>query len=594
VAEVVRSFASSPPPSLEVRRGDRLWMALSRFRDAPLVAFWLLIAAILAAPVLLFLAVAFSPRLFDQGPQWFTLSEFGNAFSGPLLRGIIDSVIVGVSSAVVAAALGFAVAWVVVRTDLPGRRLWSGAMYALLLAPSYLVALGWERLLEPSGVLDVVDLHPGVFRSLFYGPFGVIVVLTAKGVPFAYLAISSALRGLGEEFEAAVRVHGGGPLDSARMVIGLLSPAVWSALAIVFAESVSDFGVAATLANDAHFPVATYTLFNAVEAFPIDFSVAAAVGWVLLGLVALALIAQDRALRSRSYRVLGGRSRPARRVHVAGFARTGTLAVVAGVTLIGIGVPTFGAISASLIDGLGSLIGSHGITVSNYARVLSSGSLRGPLVYSAQLATIAATVTVVLGAVAAKVLSRRGTHVSARALDMTLLTAVALPGIVFAAGYIFTFNLPFITQVGIQLYETTALLVIGYIATALPATSRVLLGSVSQVQESLAEAGRVHGSGALGGWFRTVLPVLARPLIAAWALTFSATLLELPMSQLLYPPDSPPVSIGIQKALMNYDFAGGTAMEVIAVIAALLVVSIVWGAFRLLAPSGWRRLGSTS
>src|ERR1700686_598085 len=222
-------------------------MGLSRFSGAPLIVFWMLIAAILAAPVLLFLAVAFSPRLFDQGPQWFTLSGFGNAFSGPLLRGIIDSLIVGVSSAVVAAALGFAVAWVVVRTDLPGRRLWSGAMYALLLAPSYLVALGWERLLEPSGVLDVVGLQPGVFRSLFYGPFGVIVVLTAKGVPFAYLAISSALRGLGEEFEAAVRVHGGGPLDSARMVVGLLSPAVWSALAIVFAESVRDFGVAATL-----------------------------------------------------------------------------------------------------------------------------------------------------------------------------------------------------------------------------------------------------------------------------------------------------------------------------------------------------------
>lgn len=594
MAEVVTGRAVSPPPGLEVRRGDRLWMAVSRFRDAPLVVFWLLIAAILAAPVLLFLAVAFSPRLFEQGPQWFTLSGFSNAFSGPLLHGIIDSILVGVSSAVAAAALGFGVAWIVVRTDLPGRRLWSGAMYALLLAPSYLVALGWERLLEPSGVLDVAGLHPGPVRPLFYGPFGVIVVLTAKGIPFAYLAISTALRGLGEEFEAAVRVHGGGPLASARMVVGLLSPAVWSALAIVFAESVSDFGVAATLANDAHFPVATYTLFNAVEAFPVDFSVAAAVGWVLLGLVALALIAQDRALRSRSYRVLSGRSRPARRIHMDGATRVGALAGVTAVTLIGIGVPTLGAISASLIDGLGSLLGSHGLTLSNYARVLSSDSLRGPLVYSAELATIAATVTVLLGTVAARVLSRRGTHMSARALDMTLLTAVALPGIVFAAGYIFTFNLPFLTQIGIQLYETTALLVIGYIATALPATSRVLFGSVSQVQESLAEAARVHGSGALGGWVRTVLPVLARPMIAAWALTFSATLLELPMSQLLYPPDSPPVSIGIEKALMNYDFAGGTAMEVIAVLAALVVVSIAWTAFRLLAPPGWRRLGSAS
>jgi iron(III) transport system permease protein len=175
---------------------------------------------------------------------------------------------------------------------------------------------------------------------------------------------------------------------------------------------------------------------------------------------------------------------------------------------------------------------------------------------------------------------------------MSLLAAVALPGIVFAAGYIFTFNLPLFSQLGIQLYGTTILLVVGYIATALPATSRVLLGSVSQVQESLAEAGRVHGGGPLAAWRRTVLPVLARPLVAAWVLVFAATLLELPMSQLLYPPGSPTVSVAIEHALMNYDFSGGTAMEVIAVLGALVVVGLAWGVFRLLAPPGWRRLGS--
>ena len=96
---------------------------------------------------------------------------------------------------------------------------------------------------------------------------------------------------------------------------------MWSALAIVFAESVSDFGVAATLANDAHFPVATYTLYNAVQAFPIEFPIAAAVGWILMGFVVLALIAQNRALRTRSYRVLGGRSRPARRLRLSPAAK---------------------------------------------------------------------------------------------------------------------------------------------------------------------------------------------------------------------------------------------------------------------------------
>ena len=110
---------------------------------------------------------------------------------------------------------------------------------------------------------------------------------------------------------------------------------------------------------------------------------------------------------------------------------------------------------------------------------------------------------------------------------------------------------------------------LGYLATALPSTSRVLLGSVSQVQESLREAGRVHGSGPIGSWLRAVLPLLARPLLAAWVLTFAGTMLELPVSQLLYPPGQPPVAVGITKALANYDFGGGTAMEVIAILVAL-------------------------
>jgi iron(III) transport system permease protein len=589
---VADGLTGTPAVAWPQDRRDRLWLALSRFRGAPLAGFWILIVVILGLPVILFLAVAFSPRLFDQGPEWFTLSGFSQAFSGTLLQGVIDSLLIGVMSALAATAIGFAIAWLVIRTDLPGRRVWTGVMFALLLAPSYLVALGWERLLEPSGVLDVAGFHLDGFRSLFYGPFGVIVVLSAKGIPFAFLAISGALRGLGEEFESAVRVHGGGPIAAGRILVGLLAPAMWSALAIVFAESVSDFGVAATLANDAHFPVATYTLYNAVQAFPIEFSTAAAVGWILMGFVVLALFAQNRALRTRSYRVLSGRSRPARRLQLSRVAKVTGLAAMIFVTVVGIGVPALGAVSASLINGLGSLITSHGLTLANYGRVLSSANLRDPLVYSSELAVVTATITVVLAAVSARVLSRRGSGVSARVLDMSLLAAVALPGIVFAAGYIFTFNLPIFSQLGIQLYGTTMLLVIGYIATALPATSRVLLGSVSQIQESLAEAGRVHGGGPVAAWRRTVLPVLSRPLVAAWVLVFAATLLELPMSQLLYPPGSPTVSVAIEHALMNYDFAGGTAMEVVAVLGALAVVAIAWGVFRLLAPVGWRRLGS--
>ena len=538
--------------------------------------------------------MAFSPRLLDQGSAWFTLDGFRQALSGTLVRGSLNSLLVGLSAGVIATSIGAGVAWAVLRTNVIGRRLWSGAMFALLLAPSYLIALGWERLLEPSGVLDLLGLPSAGLRHLFYGPFGVIVVLSVKGVPFAYLAFSGALRGLGEEFEAAVRVHGGGRRDAARIVLALLAPACWSAFAIVFAESVSDFGVAATLANDAHFPVATFTLYNAIDSFPVNFPVAAAVGWILMAMAGLALLAQTRALRGRSYRVLGGRTRPARRHRLSRSAHSLTLTGLCALLLIGLGIPTFGAVSASLIDGLGSLVGTHHLTLANFTRVLHSPALRNPLQFSAEFAAITATITAAVGVVAARLLSTRGSRITGRVLDLLLLTAVALPGIVFAAGYIFTYNLPLANRLGLHLYGTSTLLLLGYLATALPATSRVLVGSVSQVQESLREAGRVHGSGMFTSWLRTVMPLLARPLVAAWVLTFTATLLELPVSQLLYPPGKPPVSVGITKALANYDFGGGTAMEVIAILLALAVVALVWALFRLLTPPGWRRIGETS
>jgi iron(III) transport system permease protein len=567
-------------------------LRLRRPRFNALTVFWLLIVAILILPIVLFLAVAISPALLAQGSEWFTLSAFSTALTGHLLLGFVNSLVVGIVTAVLAAAIGFVLAWVVLRTDAPGRGIWTGVVFALFLTPSYLIALGWERLLEPNGVLQTLGWDPATARDVFYGPVGIIVVLTVKGIPFAYLAISNALRGLGHEYEDAVRVHGGGQLAAMRVVVSLLAPAIWAALAIVFAESVSDFGVASTLANDSHFTVATFALYTAVQAFPVQFPVAAAISWVLLIFVVLALFAQNRALRGRSYRVLGGRSRRAVRRRLGGLEKGSVVTAMSLLVVVALGVPTFGAISASLIDGLGSYAGSHQWTLANYTRVITSPDLIAPLLYSLQAATIAASVTTVIAVVCARLLSAGRTTVGARLLDMVLLAAVALPGIVFAAGYIFAYNLPLTNALGIHLYGTTALLVLAYIATALPSTSRLLVGSMSQIQDSMLHSSRVHGAGAIRSWMSIVLPVISRPVLNAWLLTFTAILLELPVSQLLAPPGSQPISVGITVTLAKYDFGGGTAMEVLAILTALVVVGVAYLLFRVLAPRGWRTLGA--
>jgi iron(III) transport system permease protein len=548
---------------------------------------WVAITLLILAPCACFLVLAVSPRLFDQGSQWFTLSYLRNVFSGGTGRALLDSIWVGCAAAGIGLVLGFPIAWLANRTTLPGRRFVAGAMWLVLLLPSWLPAIGWQRLVQPNGVMYRVGLDWPFVTHAIMGPFGVVLLLGLRCVPFTYLAITAALSGLGQEFEDAARVHGARRLQAIRLVTPILAPAITSALAIGFAESVSDFGVASTLAYSSHFPLATYQLYADINGFPPSFSGAAAVGWLLVASVAVPLILQARALRGRSYQVLSGRTRMVVRRELKSGTKALAISFVAMFYVVALGVPGFGAVSASLLADFGA---TFKLTFVNYRQIADNAGLTGPIERSLVYGAITASVTVVGGFIFANLLARKRTA-STKVLDFLLLAAVALPSVVFAAGYIFAYNLPFLSRIGINIYQTTTLLILGYIASSLPTNARVLVGAVSQVQSSLHDAARAHGAGMVRAWSRGVFPVLSRPLTMAWLLTFCGIFLELPISQLLYAPGSPPTSVAIQDNLGNYHFGIGMAQAVIAVAIALLAVAIVLGGYRLFAPKGWRRIG---
>jgi iron(III) transport system permease protein len=460
-------------------------------------------------------------------------------------------------------------------------------MWFVLLLPSWLPAIGFQQLVQPAGVMYRIGLGSPFITHVIMGPLGVVLLLGLRSVPFTYLAITAALAGLGQEFEDAARVHGATRTGAIRLISPILAPAITSALAIGFAESVSDFGVASTLAYSAHFPLATYQLYSDINGFPPSFSGAAAIGWLLVASVAVPLALQARALRGRSYAVLSGRTRPAVRRVLTSRGKFGAVAFVSLFYFVALGVPGFGAVSSSLLADFGA---TFKLTLVNYRLVFTDSGLTGPLERSLLYGAITASVTVVGGFIFATMLARKRTK-STKLLDFLLLAAVALPSVVFAAGYIFAYNLPFLSRIGINIYQTVTLLLLGYVASSLPTNARVLVGAVSQVQKSLHDAARVHGAGTFQGWLSGVFPVLSRPLTMAWLLTFCGIFLELPISQLLYAPGSPPVSVAIQDNLGNYHFGTGMAQAVIAVVFALVAVAVVLGSYRFLAPDGWRRIG---
>ena len=551
--------------------------------------FWIILCAFILLPCAAFLLLAVSPRLFGKGSEWFTLTYLRQALTGSTAVAVVNSLWVSAAAAGIGLVVGFPVAWLAARTTMPGRRWVSGGMWLALLLPSWLPALGWERIVQQDGVMYRLGLNwPWVTHAVM-GPAGVVLLLGLRCVPFTYLAISAALNGLGQEFEDAARVHGASRWQALRLITPILAPAIMSALAIGFAESISDFGVAATLAYNSNFSLATYALYAAIGNFPPSFPLAAGMSWLLVAAVAIPLLLQARALRGRSYAILSGRTRQAVR------RRLGRVEAVAAGTglalffLVILGIPGFGAVSGSLLGDFG---GSFTITWSNYSTLFQSPDLIGPLQRSIAYGAITATVTVVLGFIAARLLSQRRTAATG-AMDYLLLASVALPGVVFGAGYIFAYNLPVMSTLHVNLYQTVQLLVIAYIASSLPTNARVLVGSVSQIQPSLRDAARAHGAGAVAAWARGVLPVVSRPLMMAWLYTFCGVFLELPLSQLLYAPGSPPAAIAIEDNLSNYHFGVGMAQAVLSVFIAFAVVGLVLGAYRLLAPTGWRRIGGT-
>lgn len=548
----------------------------------------LVVVVLLVVPSLCFLIQAVSPRLFGQGRAWLTWNNVSTAFGDGLGHALVDTVVVALAAAALGTAAAAGLAIVAERTDAIGRRAYVIGLWAVLLCPSYLIAVGWEEIVLRSGLLGAIGLWNRTVQHLVMGPVGVAVVLVLKGAPFAYFALAPSMAAVGGDLEHAARVHGGGRASVLRTVGPVLLPALLSGFVIIFAESVGDFGVASTIAASAHFPVATYVLYETISTFPANFGVGAVVGWTLVASVGGALVLQSILLRGRSFAVVSGRGRAAPRRHLSWRGQSAAVSYSVAFFAVALGVPILGVLSSSLLIPFKGLHLSS-LTLANYRGLLGVQGLGGPIRFSAEMGVVCGLATLALAAVLARTMAAGARGPATRALDLTLLVAVALPGVVFAAGYIFAYDLPLLTNAGIALYGTVPLLGMAYVANAVPQSSRILLGPFAQIQETLLAAARVHGAGVARAWRQGVLPLLARPLVWAGLLAFSALFLELPISELLAPPGVVPVSVAILRVLGKADIGLGTALSVVAILFTLLVVAAVLVLFRLLAPAGWRQ-----
>ena len=409
--------------------------------------------------------------------------------------------VAGVTAASV--TIGVSVAWLVTRTDLPGRRLWAVAAALPLVIPSYVAAFCLLGAFGPRGLLQQLL---GVERlPEIYGYWGALGALTLSTYPYVLLLVSAALRGLDPALEEAGRGLGQRPLAVFRRVtLPALRPSIGAGALLVALYTLSDFGVVSLMRYDA-LTRAIYLQYRSL----FDRTPAAVLALVLVALTALVLLLEGRWQKRISRSGPGTARQP--RPHELGRWRWPALAYCAAVVGAFLAVPAI-VLFYWLARGL------------ERADLPWQETLHS--IWASGLAAVVATAAALPIALLASRYPRRWTLL----LERLSFAGNALPGIVIALSLVF-----FAANYASPIYQTLALLVFAYVVRFLPQALAGVESSLASVGPRMEEAARALGRGTIATALTVTVPLVRPGILAGAALVFLSAMKELPATLLLRP-----------------------------------------------------------
>ncbi len=249
---------------------------------------WLLVVPAMLGMVFLVLPLA---GLLVRAP-WSTLPE---RLSEPqVLEALRLSLVTASLATVICLVLGVPLAWLLARTDFPGRRLLRALVTVPLVLPP---VVGGVALLLVLGRRGLVGqwLESAFGFSLPFTTAGVVVAEAFVAMPFLVIAVEGALRAADVRYEEAAATLGASRFTVFRRVtLPLVAPGVLAGAVLCWARALGEFGATITFAGN--FPGRTQTMPLAVYlALETEPEAAIVLSLVLLAVSVLILVAlRDR------------------------------------------------------------------------------------------------------------------------------------------------------------------------------------------------------------------------------------------------------------------------------------------------------------
>jgi iron(III) transport system permease protein len=440
---------------------------------------------------------------------------WGAVTSSSTLEPLARTLVLATSVAATSAAVGTGLAWLTVRTDVPGRTVWKVLAPLPLVIPSYVGAAALLAGLAPGGLVASALEPLGVEPPEISGFFGAWLVLSLFTYPYVYLPVAARLATMPPSLEESARLLGRRPLAVfASVVRPQVAPAVWAGTLLVFLYTVSDFGAVEIM----RYGTLTREIFRARLVPELWLPLA-----LVLAVVAMAVVAGERAVRRRQPPTP---AMTGRRPHQVRLRRwRWPAAVVAAIVLFNALVGPLAVLGWWAVRGLSA-------TSPTGALLVDPGALVGPAANTIGIGLVAAVVTVAAVLPVAWLTGRYRTR-SGGVANTLVVSGFALPGLVIALSLVFWV---LSADVLAGLYQTFVVLVVAYAVHFGAQATRAGQVAVGAVPRRLDDAARLLGAGRLRRLLTVDLPLMRPGLVAGVGLVLLSVMKELPATLVLAPP----------------------------------------------------------
>src|SRR5947199_7709443 len=325
-----------------------------RFLKSPQALAGALVAILAGLLVLYPVAFLLQAALNTGDPEARPPTEYGfENFTGLLAypQIILNTLTVSFAATVMALVLGFVMAWIITRTNVPGRRFFEQAMVVPYYLTPLLGALAWSLLGTPeSGFLNQVYRALGGSDYLINinSAYGIAWVMALFEGSVAFVMIGAVMKSMDPALEEASQVLGAGRLRTMlKITLPLVLPGVLGATIFVFAEMLGSFSAALVLGLPNRFYVVTTAMYQLVSQYPPRFPTAAAMGVSLFAVMFVMVWAYRRIVSVGNYATITGKAfRP--RVMEVGRLRWLLLGMCVGYLSVAVILPVLTILYASL------------------------------------------------------------------------------------------------------------------------------------------------------------------------------------------------------------------------------------------------------